>query len=186
MTARGRAASVAFLLVLGVASSLLAACGGSLNAYPDTLAAWRAGQRGPALEAAGAEYVRFRDANALTEGEVRAAVREALDVLAEQPIAPSAPGLTAPVPMDNGAPGALRDAIRADLLSGRATPVMRAIATVEHLALGRHAPDLITVVFRREPIAPDGGLLEAVPAALRSVATKRAALDALEVLSRLD
>ena len=177
---RGGPARVAVALAL--AAGALGACASSLGGYAETLTSWRAGDHTGALAHARAEYQRFREGNDLSEQAVRAAVDGAMDALAERPIVPRS-GPPAAVPMDLGAPGALRDAVRADLLSGRVTPILRACASTAHLGLRVHAPDLITVIFRRDPVTADGGLLAEASVALRSVAAKRAALDALEALA---
>ena len=164
-----------------LAALVVPACATVGDAYPDTLAAWHDGRRTVALALARAEYDRYRDGNDLAEARVRRVVDDAYDALAERPIAPRA-GIPAPIAMHNGAPGELHDAVRADLLSGRITAILRATRVVANLRLPAHAPDLITVVFRRDPVLPDGDLLADVSVALRSVAAKRAALDALEAL----
>lgn len=156
-----------------------ASVGGGLG---DALHAWRAGQPRVALAAAEDEYARFRDGNDLDESAVRAVVAEARRALAERPIVPTRRP-EAPVAMEAERPGAMREAIREDLLSGRITAVLRGVASVEGLGLRLHAPELIAIIYRREPIAADGGLLEEASVALRSVAAKRAALDALRALA---
>ena len=172
----------AALAVVVAVALLLAACAGSLDAYPDALNAWRSGREGASLALAREEYARYRDANDLAEAEVRRVVDDAQRALSERPIVPRS-GLPAPIAVRNGSPGALRDAVRADLLSGRITAILRASGVVANLGLRAHAPDLITVVFRRDPVADDGGLLTGVGVALRSIAAKRAALDALEAIA---
>lgn len=174
-----RRRSAALLVCL---AALVAACAGSFDGYPDALNAWRSGRDGAALELARDEYARYRDANDLDEIEVRRVVDGARRELSERPIVPR-DGLPAPIEMRNGGPGALRDAVRADLLSGRITAILRASGVVANLGLRAHAPDLITVVFRRDPVGDDGGLLTGVGVALRSIAAKRAALDALEAIA---
>ncbi|PKN57684.1 MAG: hypothetical protein CVU56_09660 [Deltaproteobacteria bacterium HGW-Deltaproteobacteria-14] len=161
---------------------LLAACAGSLDTYPDAVNAWRSGREGAALALAREEYARYRDANDLAEAEVRRVVDGARGALSERPVVPRG-GLPAPIAVRNGAPGALRDVVRGDLLSGRITAILRASSVVANLGLRAHAPDLITVVFRRDPVADDGGLLTEASVALRSIAAKRAALDALEAIA---
>ncbi|TNF28996.1 MAG: hypothetical protein EP329_16780 [Deltaproteobacteria bacterium] len=169
-------------LVIVLALALLASACGSLAGYPEAMNAWRAGRTEASLALVRAEYAHFRDDNDLAEAEVRRVVDEAREALSERPIVPQSGPPTA-VPMEGAGPGALRDAIRGDLISGRITPILRATSVVANLRLAAHAPDLITVVYRREPVAADGGLLEGAGTALRSIAAKRAALDALEVLA---
>lgn len=167
-------------LAVLIVTFALAACGG-LAGYSEAMNAWRAGRQSAALELARAEYAHFRDDNDLAEGDVRRAVDAARAELSERPVVPRrGPPTTVPV---GGGPGALSDALRGDLISGRITAVLRATSVVANLRLRAHAPDLITVVYRREPVEDDGGLLADAGVALRSVAAKRAALDALEALA---
>jgi len=173
------------LPVLAVALVVGAGCAHGLTGYEDTLSAWHGGERGAAHARAEREYRRFRDANALDEAAVRAEVSAARAALATRPMVPPRAAPLAPIPIDAGAdPGRLSDALRADLLSGEATATLRGVAVVEGLRLRHHAPDLIAIVFHRGEVLADGGLLDDASRAMRSVAVKRMALDALESLSR--
>lgn len=169
--------ATAALLAVGLAVTT-AGCVSASGSLGDAMHAWRNKRTAAALAHASDEYARFRDANGLDEGEIRRVVDGARRDLAERPIVAGG-RLPPPVPMASDRPGALRDAIREDLLSGRVTAILRAVASVEGLGLRAHAPELLAIVYRREPVEPDGGLLEDASVALRSVAVKRAALDAL-------
>lgn len=190
-----RSLVVAMLLALALP---VVGCGGGLATYEDSVAAWRAGDRGDAVARARATYERFRDDNDLTEAEVRAAVAEARERLDNEIVLPRGEQSTVDprqlvdpefMELDGPIEGfgggadhgeALRAGLRADLLSGRATPTMRALETVRALRIEREIPGVISVIYRRDPIAADGGLLDGASVALRSVAVKRAALDVLE------
>lgn len=169
------------LLALVVALGA-SACATHVHGPAEALEAWRTGGRDRATVLAREEYDRFRRGSGLADDHVQRTVRDAMAALAERPVVPHV-GLPLPVSTADLGPGALRGAIRTDLLSRRATAVLRACASVANLGLTGHGPDLIAVIYDREPVAADGGLLEAAGVGLRSVATKRAALDALERLA---
>lgn len=159
---------------------VLAACGSSSQNFPRALNAWRAGQRGVAVAEAREEVARWQDGNDIGDAELAEAVA-AVDRYFDDDIPIVASG-------DSGAPliGSetnLDAQLGADLISNRATRVIRAARSVEALLLERHAPAIITVIFRREKVEADGGLLSEARPALRSVATKRLALRALEALA---
>lgn len=169
-------------VALACALSLSAgACGGlGLSDYPDAIHAWRSGQRDQALELARASYEKFRRDNGLAEAEIGQATEAALATLEDELVVPAGgvDPAVGPETLD-GDSSTLMARVRADLLSGRATPTMRAILNVSALGLSTHAQGLLSVVFRREPIEADGGVLSDHSVALRSLVTKRAALDAL-------
>lgn len=172
--------SIAAALATALAVLALGACGGHLQAFPGALRDWRAGHRARAVAAARAEVERWRAGNGLDEATLGAAVK-AVDALFEGDVPVIVPGETSLAP-----PGESVDIDRglaADLLSNRATAVVKAARSVERLALDRHGPELLTVIFRREPVVADGGLLAEASPALRSVAVKRLALRALEALA---
>lgn len=128
-------------------------------------------------------YTRVRDDNDLDEATVRATVDAAVARLDARPVVPQGPP-PAPVEVRPDAPrDAIHAAITADLLSRRVTPIFRGARSVAGLALRRHGPALIAVVYDRAPVAADGGVLTEADTALRSVAAKRVALDALEALT---
>lgn len=167
-----------------VAAALLApACAHGFDGYQEAMGAWRAGKRLEALATTGEEYARWRDGNHLEEATLRRLADDARRALEEVPLPPRGPRGAAPAPGTAGE-GSLAGALRADLLSGEVTPILRAASAVAGLRLEGYALELITVVFRREPIRADGGLLEGLDDATRSVAAKRFALDALERLAR--
>ncbi len=176
----GRSAGWLTGLIVALAAS---GCGGALYAYPDSVSAWDAGRTDDAVAAATAAYVNVRDGNDLAERDVRAAVDDAFRTLDETPVVPSG-GFAAPAFGNDSGASAIDRSIQADLLSGKATASLRAIKSVAGLGLRHHAKGLLALVFRRGAIASDGALLDEVSPALRTVATKRAALDALETLSK--
>lgn len=169
------------LALFGAALTLASGgCGGHLQAFPTALRDWQTGRRAQAVQAAREELTRWRDGNHLSEADLAHSV-EGIDTVLDDdvPIVSSHDVALAP-------PGESADIdrqMRADLLSNRATSVIRAIHTVESLGLVRHGPEILTVVFRREPVIADGGLLTEASPALRSVTTKRLALRALEALA---
>jgi hypothetical protein len=169
------------LLGLALLSTILAGgCGTAHSGYQDAMANWRAGHHTSATARAEAEYTRFREANALSEDAVRATVDSIRHQLAETPVVPTrAPAAIKP----GGGPGTLSAEMRIDLLSGAITPTVRAAVVVESLGLRRHAYELITIVYRREPFIADGGLLQDASVAMRALAAKRVALDALRSLA---
>ncbi|MCA9515512.1 MAG: hypothetical protein KC635_11250 [Myxococcales bacterium] len=169
-------------LAVALVALLAPACAHGLDGYQDALGAWRAGKRAEAVAITGEEYARWRDGNHLEEARMRRLADEARETLEEVPVVPRGPRGAAPAP---GVAGdeSLSDALRADLLSGDVTPILRAASTVAGLHLEGHAFELITVVFRREAIRADGGLLDGLDDATRSVAAKRFALDALTRLA---
>ena len=174
-------------ILTGLGLGLLVACGTYPGAgYADAMGAWDTGQRHHALDLAQAEYVRFRDGNDLQEPDVAEAAARAIQTLEDSPVV--ATGQVPEPPPDasvlDGGASELDRRLQADLLSGQVTATLRAIAVIRDLSLRRHARGLLTVVFRREAFAADGGVLAGASVALRSVACKRAALDALQGLER--
>lgn len=177
-----RAALVGLVALAGAVAA--GACGGHLQAFPGALADWRAGRRADAVLAAHAEVERWREGNALGRREVDAAVAaiearldEGVPLVVPGDRPPPAPGET-PARRDDPA-----ERLRADLLSNRATPVVRALRAAAGLGLVQRGPEILAVVFRREPVTDDEGLFGGASAALRSVVVKRLALAALEQLA---
>ncbi len=180
-------------LVLAATAVVAPGCGASLATYQDSVGLWRSGQRADATSMARATYERFRDDNDLDEADVQRALAEARERLATEIVVPrgerprvKVEDLLDPelgeIPLDSAADhGAeLKAGVRADLLSGRATPTLRALESVRALRLEGEIPGVLAVIYRRDPIEADGGVLDQASTALRSVAAKRAALDVLE------
>lgn len=167
---------------------LLAAACGSLTAgtYQDALGRWRMGDTSGAIAAARARYEAYRADNDLQQAAVEEAARAAFQTLDEVPVLPRGEkaGGVEPVKAVDSGDDALSRAIREDLTSGRATAVMRALASVRDLALKDQAMWVLAVVYRRAPIEDDGGVLQGLSTALRSVATKWGAIQTLEALSQ--
>ncbi|MGM0575507.1 MAG: hypothetical protein ACQEXJ_07230 [Myxococcota bacterium] len=161
---------------------LLAACGAGGASLSDAVESWRAGDRAGSLGLARAEYARFRDANDLDEVAVREAAGRAETLLSEQPIRPRGDGAPPAAPGADAPRRALHDRLRRDLLSEGATPVTRGILVVRDFELRGQAPLLLAVVYERRALEADGGVLDDASPALRTVAIKRLALDALERL----
>ncbi len=162
-----------------LAAAIVPACvGGNTAQLVDAITLWRAGQVSLSVDMARTEYVRFRIANEYSEAQVRAAADEALEAL-EVPMLPEGE-LPQASPDEAAAPATdLGTRLRADLLSFRATPVVRGATTVGALGLRIFAPALLTVIFAQRVIEPDGGVLARQGPALRTLAVKRIALDAL-------
>lgn len=170
---------------VAVASALVAsACGGHLQAFPRALEDWRAGRRDAAIVAARAEVERWREGNGLDARAVDAAV-SALEARLDDDVPLVVPGdRPPPGPGERGADRPdPSEQLRADLLSNRATPVVRALRSAAGLGLVARGPEILTIIFRREAVTSDGGLLTEASPALRSVVTKRLALAALEQLA---
>ncbi|PIE20113.1 MAG: hypothetical protein CSA66_01465 [Proteobacteria bacterium] len=172
---------VALAALLG-ACWLFAGCVSAGGGVGDALSAWRSGRTGAALERASAEYARFRDGNGLTEAAVRAAAADLRKTLSETPLPPAVAASADRSP--HARPGVLAQELRADLLSGEVTATARAIGVVAGLELRARAPELLAIVYRRDPIRAAGRLMAGASVALRSVTVKRLALDALERLQR--
>jgi len=173
-----RAARVLTLGLVVIGSGV--ACGGHLQAFPRALADWRAGRQADAIAAARAECERWREGNDLSAAAVDDAVA-ALEARLDEGVPLVAAGEVAAPPV--GAPADLGARLRADLLSNRVTPVVRALRSVAGLGLVARGPEVLTIVFRREPVEADGPLLGEASPAMRSVVTKRLALRALEQLA---
>lgn len=173
--------SAAVAVLLAVAAT--GCVSGNQGQLVSAIEAWRAGHRDHSVDMARTEYVRFRIANEYSEAEVRAAADGALEQL-EVPMLPAGeepqgvPGPGGPAEHEVGY------RLRADLLSFHATAVVRGAMAVRALDLRRFAPALLTVVFAQRVVEPDGGVLESQGPALRTLATKRIALDALLNLHR--
>lgn len=159
----------------------------SAGRFPEAVGAWRGGKEARALELARAEYERFRDGNDLSEatvvsdlGVVRAVYRETPMVLEGDEVVPE--------PAQHEAEGLLKggmaESLKKDLGGDGVFRVLRGIRTVERLGIARHALDLLAIVWRRDPFAVDHTSLSEMSPARRSLLVKRAALDALEGLSR--
>jgi hypothetical protein len=158
-------------------------CGGALASLNETLALWHAGQRVDALDRSGVEYARFRDANDLEEAAIRGWVNALATRLDEVPVVARRERL-GPSPGDRIGErfGSLDGQLRRDLLSHEASRVARAIASIAGLGLGQHATALIALVYEPKVVEADGDVLGTLDDAERTVALKRLALDALEIL----
>ncbi len=149
----------------------------------DALAQWRFGSKAKALGMARAVYRRFLGHNELLQADVQILTRRALETLENEPVVVGGETpLSPPIRPGDGTGDRLLRQLRADLLSEKPTVVLRAIATVRAFKLGRHAPELLWVVYRRFPYRADGGLLAAVSVARRTMAVKWAALSVLSAL----
>ncbi len=174
------------LILLAAVAVIFPGCVGSgMGSFGDAVAAWQGGRVADSLALAEAEYARYRDHNSLTEAAVSDAVDKARRQLDEVPIVPGGERLVAPDAVDPWAagPDVVAAQVRRDLLSGRVTPVMRGIASVAALGLAGEWRALLAIVYRRPPLSADAGVLKGASTALRSVAAKRAALDALRFLA---
>lgn len=172
-------------LVLAVFVSMSACV--SAGHFPEAVGAWRGGKEARALELAGAEYERFRDGNDLSEATVASDLDAVRAVYRETPMVLEGDVLT-PEPAQHEAEGLLKggmaESLKKDLGGEGVIRVLRGIQAVERLGIVRHAVDLLAIVWRREPFAVDHASLSGMSAARRSLLVKRAALDALESLSR--
>jgi hypothetical protein len=167
-----------------ILAALLGACGTSASALQDASHDWQRGQPGQRTRArnwARAELLRFQEGNDLADAALDAALQAAATRLdADLPLV--ADGDHAPTAPRDGATGELLRALHADLLAPGATRVLRAIRTVRALALAAFGPELLTIVANRAPYTVDGPLLRDATPALRSVAVKRYAVEALDAL----
>ncbi len=173
-------------LAMIAAAPVLTGCA-SLTAgtYQDAVGRWRVGDPQGATAAAQAMYEKIRDANGLSEADVARAATGALEELEEVPTLTTGarPPVTSERALDGGAQALIME-LRADMLGSAVTPVIRATAVVRDFALIGEYPALLAVVFRREALRADGGVLVGASRALRSVAAKWAALRVLEQFSR--
>lgn len=172
-------------LVLAIFVSLSACV--SAGRFPEAVGAWRGGNEARALELARAEYERFRDGNDLGEATVESDLDAVRTVYRETPMVLEGDEVV-PEPARHEAEGLLKggmaESLKKDLGGDGVFRVLRSIRTVERLGVARHAVDLLAIVWRREPFAVDHAALSKTSAARRSLLVKRAALDALESLSR--
>lgn len=164
-----------------ILAALVGACGTSAGALQDASHDWQRGQHARARTWAHAEVLRFQEGNDLADAALDAALQAATTrLVADLPLV--ADGDHAPnIPRDAGDGDVLR-ALHTDLLSPGATRVLRAIRTVRALALAAFGPELLTIVANRAPYTIDGPLLRDATPALRSVAVKRYAVEALDAL----
>ncbi|MFO0747026.1 MAG: hypothetical protein U1F43_15390 [Myxococcota bacterium] len=180
MSGRGARASGRLAVALALATGLASAGGGPLQAVPDAVRDWRDGRQTRAVASARAEVQRWVDGNDVAPAELERALA-AVDRVFDEDLPIVVPG-----EVGMASPGESVDIDRqmsADLLSNRATAVLRALHSAAALGLTQRGPEILAVIFRREPVKPDGGLLADAPPALRSLATKRLALRALEALA---
>lgn len=172
-------------LVLAVLVSMSACV--SAGQFPEAVGAWRGGNEARALALSRAEYERFREGNALGEATVVMDLEAARAVYRETPIVLEGDELV-PEPARHEAEGLLKggmaEALKKDLGSSGVFRVLRGIRTVERLGVTRHAVELLAIIWRRDPFAVDHPSVSGMGTARRSLLVKRAALDALESLSR--
>jgi hypothetical protein len=172
---------VALLWHLLVAATLGACV--SADRLPDAIGAWRGGAEHRALSLARAEYERFRDGNDLDEREVALDRAQLLEVL-RSPLVLTGDEAESRAREDDGLlRGELATMLGRDLRSLAAMRVARAVQAVARLGIARHGPDLLAIIWRREPFALDHDSLGALGTARRSVLVKRLALDALVALA---
>ena len=164
-----------------ILAALVGACGTSAGALQDASHDWQHGQHARARTWAHAEVLRFQEGNDLADAALDAALQAATTrLVADLPLV--ADGDHAPnIPRDAGDGDVLR-ALHTDLLSPGATRVLRAIRTVRALALAAFGPELLTIVANRAPYTVDGPLLRDATPAMRPVAVKRYAVEALDAL----
>ena len=170
-------------LALLLATGPLWACGGGLASLEGTVALWHSGHKGDAVARAATEYARFRDANDLEEASVRAHADALARRIDEEPVVARGERLGLP-PSERASegPGALNRDLRADLISHEASRVARALGVIRGLTLHQHGAVVIAVVYSKRVVDADGGVLEELDGAERSVTIKRMALDTLEAL----
>ena len=161
----------------------------SLNAgtYQDAVARWRLGDTQGALSAATRFYHRVRDDNGIPQAAVATAAQTALDTLEELPVLTRPTGPRSPLtPEDSrgGDSSALITELRRNLLSSRVTDVMKALSIARDFALSGEYPAILAVVYRRQALKADGGVLTDASLALRSLAPKWAALSLLSTWAR--
>ena len=162
-------------------AALLSACGTAAGALQDASHDWQRGQRVRARTWAHAELVRFQQGNDLADAVLDGAVQAAATRLASDlPLV--ADGDRSPIAPHDAGDGDVLRALHTDLLASGATRVLRAIRTVRALALTAFGPELLTIVANRAPYTVDGPLLTDATPALRSVAVKRYAVEALDAL----
>lgn len=163
-------------LMMGITSGCV-----TLGSYGNAREAWHSGAHQRAVKLARAEYERFLAANQLNRAAVETLTRRIMATFDHDLIL--LPQEQSSMPRFDPAaitPRSLKDEVRADLLSGRITAVLRGTANAIALGPKAHGPGLLAVIYRRAPIAADGGVMPKASAALRSLVTKRAALTALE------
>jgi len=145
---------------------------------------WQHGSKDRAIALAGGEVERYVEGNDLRMSEVERVARDALKSLEETPIVD---GRTTrrPTPGDLLARGPFELAreVRADLRSGSAVAVLRALHTVGSLGLKRYALDVLGVIYRPEPYEGGDSFWGEASGPLRSVAIKWAALESLKKLA---
>tara|TARA_B100000674_G_scaffold476232_1_gene470172 strand:- start:78 stop:650 length:573 start_codon:yes stop_codon:yes gene_type:complete len=138
---------------------------------------WQQGAHEPALALAETEYARYLKANELSESDVQTTASKAFirleDTLMVDELTAKAPD---PVELLKKGPSALTIELRRDLNSDESLRVMRALQTVESLALREHALPLFAIIYRRQPFKDTLALLGQASPALRSVSVKWAAL----------
>ncbi|MGB0590917.1 MAG: hypothetical protein ACPGU1_14645 [Myxococcota bacterium] len=179
MRTRNVIAALTLLILCVVAPG----CSGPLTSLNETLALWHSDQRDDAVARSADEYARFRDANDLEEAAVRGWADALATRLDEVPIvAKREPLGPAPSERLGERRGTLDSELRTDLLSHQASRVARAIGSIAGLGLGQHATALIALIYAPKVVEPDGGVLEALDGAERTVTIKRLAVDALEKL----
>jgi|GEM_PF-1877831 len=173
-------------LALSVLMTLIGASGcSSLTAgtYQDAVGRWRAGDPAGATSSARKMYEKIRDANGVSEAVVAEAAQGALTELEEMPVltktAPPRPRAT-PKRAAEGGPDELVMELRGDMLSKHVTAVIRATAVVRDFGLVGEYATLLAIVYRREPLTDDGGVLVGANTALRSLAAKWVALTVLD------
>lgn len=160
---------------------LMSACASATGGLPDAARDWQRGDHARARGWAHAELGRFEADNDLADAALATALQAAVTRLgADLPLVAEG-DQTPDTPRDTGDGDVLR-ALHADLLAAGATRVLRAIRTVRALALGAFGPELLTIVASRAPYVVDGPLLADATPALRSVAVKRYAVEALDAL----
>ena len=178
---RPRALALAALLTVGASACASLSSGG----YQDSVARWRLGDRVGAMASATAFYERVREDNGLSQSVVSAAAERALTTLEELPVLTPSSGVRAPLgPADarGDEASALISELRRNLLSSRVTDVMKALSMTRDFGLVDEYAAMLAVIYRREPLMDDGGVLAEASMALRSLAPKWAALRILKAL----
>ena len=144
---------------------------------------WRHGAHDQVKGTLTSEYVKFREANGLSEDDIVEWAQTVTTRLEETPIIAPGERLGSPPSMlDSGGRPDLDREVRADLLSFSATRVTRALLVVRGLTLRQHAPLVIALIYARRPVKGDGVVLASLGPAALSLTVKRIALDTLETL----
>jgi len=126
-----------------------------------------------------AVYRRFATDNQVSDRAAKTQAQRALHTLENEPVIVTGEAPMARPKAGEQASDRIRRRLRRDLLGDKPTVVFKALMTVRAFRLRQHAPELLIIVYRRQPYRTDGGLLSEISTATRSVAIKWAAIQVL-------